>query len=220
MIFDPAFAISILPILAQAALVTLKATAVGFSMALIGGLLLALGRLHGNRPIRILLGASLEFVRSTPLLVQVFFLYFVLPKIGIRLGAFEAGVSAIAIHYSAYLAEVFRAGIEGVPKGQWEAARALGFRTRGSYLLVVLPQAVSSMMPAIGNYLILMFKDTPLLSAVSVLELMQTAKAIGAETFRYVEPFSIVAVFFLVMSLCGSALIRVLEHRSSTKLSR
>jgi polar amino acid transport system permease protein len=212
-IFDVPFAISILPLMGMAAIVTLKATGLGYVIGFLGGLALAVGRLQGAPWLARTLGFVLEFVRSTPLLVQAFFLYFVMPKFGVRLPAFETGVLAIGIHYSAYLAEVFRAGIEGVPKGQWEASTALGLDTLRKYQLVILPQAIPPMIPALGNYLILMFKDTPLLSAISVMEMMQTAKLIGSETFRYLEPLTIVAAFFLVMSLTGASLVSWAENR-------
>jgi polar amino acid transport system permease protein len=212
-IFDVPFAISILPLMGMAAIVTLKATALGYVIGFLGGLALAVGRLQGGPWLARTLAFMLEFIRSTPLLVQAFFLYFVMPKFGVRLPAFETGVLAIGIHYSAYLAEVFRAGIEGVPKGQWEASTALGLNAVRKYQLVVLPQAIPPMIPALGNYLILMFKDTPLLSAISVMEMMQTAKLIGSETFRYLEPLTIVGAFFLVMSLSGASMVTWAEHR-------
>jgi polar amino acid transport system permease protein len=211
--FDLSFAFSILPLMGMAAIVTLKATGLGYVLAFLGGLALAVGRLQGAPWLARTLGFMLEFIRSTPLLVQAFFLYFVMPKFGVRLPAFETGVLTIGIHYSAYLAEVFRAGIEGVPKGQWEASTALGLGTLRKYHLVILPQAIPPMIPALGNYLILMFKDTPLLSAISVMEMMQTAKLIGSETFHYLEPLTIVGAFFLVMSLSGASLVTWAEHR-------
>lgn len=213
MTFDLAFALSILPILGKAALITLAATACGYALALVGGLALALARLHGFVVTRRTVAFALEFIRSTPLLVQVFFLYFVLPRFGIRMGAFETGVLAIGVHYAAYLAEVFRSGFQSVAQGQWDAAMGLGLRRWQCYRLVILPQIVPPLIPAFGNYLVLMFKDTPLLSAVSVAELMQTAKIIGSETFRYLEPFTLVALFFLVMSLVSAGLIRLAERR-------
>jgi polar amino acid transport system permease protein len=218
--FDLAFALSILPALSRAALTTLAATACGFTAALVGGLLFALLRLHGPKVTRALVAFCLEFIRSTPLLVQVFFLYFVLPRIGIRMGAFQTGVLAIGLHYSAYLAEVFRAGFQAVSSGQWDAALGLGLRRWQCYRLVILPQIIPPLIPAFGNYLILMFKDTPLLSAVSMAELMQTAKIIGSETFRYLEPFALVAIFFLAMSLISASLINLAEHRFQRWIAR
>lgn len=218
--FDLVFALSILPALSRAALTTVAATACGFTAALAGGLLFALLRLHGPKVTRALVAFCLEFIRSTPLLVQVFFLYFVLPRFGIRMGAFQTGVLAIGLHYSAYLAEVFRAGFQAVSSGQWDAALGLGLRRWQCYRLVILPQIIPPLIPAFGNYLILMFKDTPLLSAVSLAELMQTAKIIGSETFRYLEPFTLVAIFFLAMSLISAGLIKLAEHRFQRWIAR
>lgn len=218
--FDLAFALAILPDLARAAVTTIAATACGFSAALVGGLVFALLRLHGPKVTRALITFCLEFIRSTPLLVQVFFLYFVLPRFGIRMGAFQTGVVAIGLHYSAYLAEVFRSGFQAVGSGQWDAALGLGLRRWQCYRFVVLPQIIPPLIPAFGNYLILMFKDTPLLSAVSVAELMQTAKIIGSETFRYLEPFTLVAIFFLVMSLISASLIKLAERRFQRWIAR
>lgn len=211
--FDFTFALAILPALARAAVTTIAATALGYSAALVGGLIFALLRRHGPSILRRTVGFVLEFIRSTPLLVQVFFLYFIMPRFGLRLGAFETGILALGLHYGAYLAEVFRAGFQAVGPGQWEAAQALGLHRWQCYRLVILPQIVPPLIPAFGNYLILMFKDTPLLSAVSVFEMMQTAKLIGSETFRYLEPFTIVAMFFLAMSLVSAALIKLAEQR-------
>lgn len=211
--FDPAFALSILPSLAHAALTTIAATMLGYASAFVGGLAFSLLRLHGPARLRPIIAFVLEFIRSTPLLVQIFFLYFISPRFGLRLGAFETGILALGLHYGAYLAEVFRAGFQAVSAGQWEAAYGLGLHRWQCYRLVILPQIIPPLIPAFGNYLILMFKDTPLLSAVSVMELMQTAKLIGSETFRYLEPLTIVAGFFLAMSLVSAFLIKAAEKR-------
>jgi polar amino acid transport system permease protein len=213
MSFDPHFALTILPILAKAALVTIYATLCGYALALVTGLVLALTRNHAPHVIRYFISFCLEFVRSTPILVQVFFLYFVAPRLGVRIPAFETGVLALGLHYGSYLAEVFRAGFQSTAAGQWEAAKALGLGKWQSYRLAILPQMVPPLIPAFGNYLILMFKDTPLLSAISIMEMMQTAKLIGSESFHYLEPFTIVAVFFLLMSLVSAGVIKLAERR-------
>ncbi len=213
MIFDWAYAWEIVPALARALVVTLQATALGMAIALVFGLALALGRRSSLRLLAWPSAFFVEFVRSTPLLVQIFFLFYVLPEAGLRLSPLQAGVAALGIHYAAYCSEVYRAGLESVPKGQWEAAAALNlgrWRTLGA---VILPQALPPIVPALGNYLVAMFKDTPLLSAITVVELLQTAKLLGAENFRYVEPLTLVGLLFLVLSLASSALIRVAEHR-------
>lgn len=205
-----AFAFEILPKLAWAAVVTVEATLVGFVLAAILGLLIAIGRMvlpWAALP----LSALVEFIRSTPLLIQIFFLYFVLPNFGIVLDAFLTGVLALGIHYATYCSEVYRAGLENVHRGQWEAAVALNLDTWTTFRDIIIPQAIPPTVPALGNYLVALFKETPLLSAIAVLELMQTAKIMGSETFRYTEPITLVGLFFLAMSLVSAWLIRLVE---------
>lgn len=208
MLFDWSFALEILPILAQAAVITIEATLIGFVVALLLGLVLALARMSRNPFVSLPAAGFIEFIRSTPLLIQIFFLYFVFPKFGIVLPALVAGIMALGLHYSTYCAEVYRAGLENVPRGQWEAATALNLGPWTTYRDVILPQAIPPIIPALANYLVALFKETPLLSAIAVLELMQTAKTIGSETFRYIEPITLVGLFFLAMSLVSAALIR------------
>lgn len=213
MIFDWGYALSLLPVLAPALLITLKATFAGMAIALSLGLVLALARRSHAKLVSWPAAAFVEFVRSTPLLVQLYFLFYVLPGAGVTLSPFATGALALGLHYAAYCSEVYRAGIEGVPLGQWEAASALNFGRRDTLVRIILPQAVARVVPALGNYLVAMFKDTPLLSAITVVELLQTAKMIGSETFRYIEPLTLVGVLFLVLSLASAAGIRLLEGR-------
>jgi polar amino acid transport system permease protein len=213
MIFDWRYALEIAPLLAQALVVTLQATALGMAIALSLGLALALARRSRHRLLAWPTAGFVEFVRSTPLLVQIFFLFYVLPEAGVRLSPLQAGVAALGIHYAAYCSEVYRAGLESVPKGQWEAALALNLGRWRTLRAVIVPQAIPPVVPALGNYLVAMFKDTPLLSAITVLELLQTAKLLGAERFRYVEPLTLVGVLFLVLSLASAVAIRQAEKR-------
>ncbi|NRP73213.1 Glutamine transport system permease protein GlnP [Ensifer psoraleae] len=208
--WDWTFTFEILPVLARAATMTVEATALGFVIAATLGLVLASIRLAFPAA-GVAVTVLVELIRSTPLLIQIFFLYFVLPKAGIVLDAFTAGVAAIGIHYAAYCSEVYRAGFENIPRGQWEASIALNLSPWNTFKDIILPQALPPVVPALGNYLIALFKETPLLSAIAVLELMQTAKNIGSETFRYTEPVTLVGVFFLVMSLVSAGIIRMLE---------
>jgi polar amino acid transport system permease protein len=210
MMWDWAFTFEILPVLAKAAIVTIEATALGFLIAATLGLVLAAIRL-ASPAAGLAVAIVVELIRSTPLLIQIFFLYFVLPKAGIVLEAFTAGVLAIGIHYAAYCSEVYRAGFENVHRGQWEASIALNLSTWRTFRDIILPQALPPVVPALGNYLIALFKETPLLSAIAVLELMQRAKIIGSETFRYTEPVTLVGLFFLTMSLVSAGLVRMLE---------
>ncbi len=212
-IFDLDFAISILPKLADAALVTLEMTFAGFLVALPVGLLLVCLRLYTPAAVSYATVGLIEFLRSTPLLAQLFFMYFVFPTWGLNLSATVIGIIGLGLHYGAYYSEVFRGGIESVPRGQWEATTALNLSPQRAFLRIILPQALVPVVPAVGNYLIALFKETPILSAIAVAELMQRAKVIGADTFRYTEPITLTGIFFLVMSLLSAAGVRWLERR-------
>lgn len=211
------FVWQILPDLLKALEITVEATLIGSAIAMLLGLLLALGRRSTNRLVSWPVAAFVEVVRSTPLLVQLYFLFFVLPDLGITLGPLLAGVIGLGLHYSTYTSEVYRAGIEGVPRGQWEAATALNLSARRTWIGVVLPQAIPKVIPALGNYVNGMFKDTPLLSAITVVELLNEAHAIGAQTFRYLEPITLVGVLFFVVSYPTALLVRRLEARLAPK---
>ena len=217
MTWDWSFAWEILPDLLKALRITVEATIFGSLIAMTLGLLLAIGRRSHNRLINWPIAGFIEFIRSTPLLVQLYFLFFVMPQIGITLGPLLAGVIGLGLHYSTYASEVYRAGIEGVPRGQWEAARALNMPVRRTWTSVILPQAIPKVVPALGNYVNGMFKDTPLLSAITVIELLNEAHAIGAQTFRYLEPITLVGVLFFLVSYPTALLVRRLEARLATK---
>lgn len=143
----------------------------------------------------------------------MYFLFYVLPVTGWQMSPLTTGILALGLHYAAYCAEVYRAGIEAVPRGQHEAATALNLSRWRTAVGVVLPQAIPPVVPALGNYLVAMFKDTPLLSAITVVELLQQSKIIGSATFRYTEPLTLVGVLFLVLSLVAAWAVRRLEAR-------
>jgi len=213
MIWDNSFALSVLPVIAQGLAITVLITFTGTAIALCIGLVLAIMRRARAKWISLPAEAFVEFVRATPLLVQLFFLYFGLPVFGISLSALVTGIIGIGLNYSAYTAEVYRAGIEGVPRGQWEAARALNFSHGQTWVRIILPQAVRKVIPALGNYLIAMFKDTPILASISVLEMLEQAQIVGSENFRYLEPMTEVGLLFILVSYPASLLIRGLEAR-------
>jgi len=212
-IWDWAYTWDILPDLLRGLVVTVQATLVGSVVAMVLGLVFALLRRSRLAVVRIVTGGFVEFVRSTPLLVQLYFLFFVLPSLGITLSGFQAGVIGLGVHYATYTSEVYRAGIEGVPRGQWEAATALNLPTSRVWRSVILPQAIPRVLPALGNYVIAMFKETPLLSAITVLEMLAVAKDLGGQTFRYLEPLTLVGLLFLLVSLPASLTVRRLERR-------
>lgn len=217
MIWSWEHALRVLPDILRAFGVTLQATALGFALAALLGLVWALLRRLPFAWLSRPSGWIVEFVRSTPLLIQLYFLYYVLPEYGLTLSPLAIGVLALGVHYSAYTAEVYRAGIDAVPRGQWEAARALNLPVRSTWLRIVLPQAVRPVVPVLGSYFIAMFKDTPLLAAITVTEMLQTAKLIGAESFRYLEPLTLTGAVFLAVSLAASYGVRSLERHHAVR---
>jgi polar amino acid transport system permease protein len=199
------YTISILPIILIGLTVTLKAAAAGFAIALSLGLVFALLRRSRVKAISWTTAFVVEFLRDTPLLVQLFFLYYVLPEFGIVLPAFLTGALALGLQYAAYTSEVYRGGIEAVHRGQWEAATALNLTRMQAYRDIILPQAVPRIVPAMGNYLVAMIKETPVLSVVTVLEMMGLANMIGERTFEYLVPLTLVGLIFLLLTLICSA---------------
>ena len=206
------FAIEILPKMLLATLNTIMAAGIGYAIAAFVGLLFLLGQRTPIKIVNIINREIVEFIRSTPLLIQLFFVYFVLPQFGITLSAWVCGMITIGLHFGTYLSEVYRGALEGVPKTQWEACRALNFTTFYTYRRIVLPQAFPIAIPGMGNYLVGIFKDTPLLSTIGVAELFHAATAVGGYHYRYLEPYTIVGVIFLILSIPAAIGIRKLEN--------
>ncbi|CAM5538174.1 ABC transporter permease subunit [Mycolicibacterium aubagnense] len=211
--WDWAFVREIMPTLLEGVKITILATILGSALAAVLGLAIALLRRSENRIVSRTVGFLAEFIRGTPLLVQLYFIFYVLPDFGLLLPPLTAGVIGLGLHYGTYAAEVYRAGIDNVPRGQWEAAKACNLNARQTWTHIILPQAIPPMMPALANYFIAMFKETPLLSAITVLELMNQAKSVANTYYRYVEPMTLVGAFFLVISLFSVVLLRWLERR-------
>ena len=205
------FAIEILPGMLLATLNTIMAAGIGYAIAMIVGLLFLLGQRTPIKFVNMINREIVEFIRSTPLLIQLFFVYFVLPQFGITLSAWVCGMITIGLHFGTYLSEVYRGALEGVPKTQWEACRALNFTTFYTYRRIVLPQAFPVAIPGMGNYLVGIFKDTPLLSTIGVAELFHAATAVGGYHYRYLEPYTIVGIIFLILSVPAAMGIRKLE---------
>lgn len=208
-----AFAVSILPILLLGLVVTLEATFLGFFIALVLGLILAVLKAAPTRFVSWPAKIVSEFLRDTPLLVQLFFLYYVLPEYGLVLPAFLTGALALGVQYSAYMSEVYRAGLEAVSRGQREAARALNLTPVRTFTHIILPQAIPRIVPALGNYLVSISKDVPVLSVVTVLEMLGVAKIIGDRTFDYLVPLSMVGGIYLILTLVASAGVRYVDAR-------
>ncbi len=208
------FTAEILPELLQGLIITVEAVLFGTIIAFVLGLILAILRRSESRLVNTPTRWVIEFIRSTPLLVQLYFLYFTLGSYeALQLPALATGVIGLGLHYSTYAAEVYRAGIEGVPQGQWEAATALNLPRLRVWTGVVLPQAIPRVIPALGNYVISMFKETPLLSAIAVVGLVGAADIEASQAYRYVEPLTLAGLFFLAVSYPSSVFVRFLERR-------
>ena len=222
MIWDWEYAIEILPMMADASLVTLQVTVLGFAVAAVLGLIWAIIGLLEIPVVSFAVRLVIEFVRSTPLLIQLFAVYYFLPSYGVVLPAFLTGVLVLGVHYSAYCAEVYRSGFLQVPKGQWEAATALNLGLRQTFTRIILPQAIPPVILPLGNYFVALFKETPVLLAITIIELVATARIIGNDTFRYTEPITIAGIFFLILSLIAANAVRYLDHRMAlrTRIAR
>jgi polar amino acid transport system permease protein len=211
------FYLDILPKLLDGARTTIELTVVSMAFALIIGLVVALGKLSRVAPLRWLAYWYVEIIRGTPLLVQLFLIYFGLPQYGIELQAFVAGVIGLAINYGAYLAEVFRGGILSVNPGQREAAQAVGLSERQTMRLIVLPQAARMVIPPVGNYFISLVKDSALVSTITVYELMRAANLEVAQTFRSFDIYLLVALMYFLISYPLSLALQYLERRQAAK---
>ncbi len=217
MIWDMDYALSVLPELIKAFVrFTLVVTVLGTLLAATLGLVFAIVR-HARIPVvSQLTTVFIEFVRSTPVLIQLFFLFFILPDIGITLSAMTTGVVGLGVHYACYYTDVYRAGIDAVPVGQWEASTSLHLSRSRTWRRVILPQAVRKVLPSLGNYAIAMFKETPYVSLIGVLELVGTARQVAADTSEYLEPLTMAGLIFLAASYPTALLLRRLERHLET----
>lgn len=190
-----------LPILLQGAVVTLQVTVLSFLLSSVIGLGLALLKLSSVAPLRVGASWTINVIRGLPIIVQLFYIYFVLPDFNIQLTAFQSGVIGLGIAYSAYQAENFRAGIEAVDHGQREAAQAIGMRTPLLMRRVILPQAFRIALPPYGNTLVMMLKDSSLVSTITVAEMTRQGQLIASSTFQNMTVYTLVALLYLLMSL-------------------
>ena len=217
--WDWQFVLDILPTLGEGVVVTVQVTILGTFISMVVGLIFAVLSHSGKGLVSRFVIFFADFVRGTPLLVQLYFLFYILPDVGILLSPLTAGIIGFGLHYATYTAEVYRAGINNVPRGQWEAAKAVNLTRTQSWVQIILPQAIPPMIPPIANYFIAMFKETPLLAAITVLELMNQARSIANFHYKYVEPMTLVGLFFLAVSIPAVILTRHLEHRFSKQES-
>ena len=202
-----------LPLLLEGYRTTVIVSLLAMLLSLALGILVAGMRTSGVAPLRWLAVGYVEFFRNTPLLIQLYFYYFGLTRVGVRLSAFEAGVAALGIYTGAYVAEVVRAGILSVDRGQTEAARALGLSNLQTLRFVVLPQAVRTVVPPLGNLGIALIKNSALVGSIALADLLHVADLIQSRTFRTFEVFTAVILFYLSLTLPLAWLVSRVERR-------
>lgn len=207
------FLVRFLPRLADGFVITLWISALSAPLSIAWGFMVLLPRLSANPALRGLAVSYIEVMRNTPLLLQMYLIYFGLPLVGIFPSGIACGVIAIALQHGAFFAEVFRAGVETVGRGQWDAARALGMRRGRAFRRVVLPLALMKVIPPSGNQLIVLVKDTSLVSAIGVMDVTLTGKVIIERTGASYEVFIAVALFYLLMTTALGGTLRFVESR-------
>lgn len=211
--WDWEYAAEIAPLIFRGLIQTVQATLVGITLGVTLGLILALMRRSTRQWISWPTVAFIEFIRSTPLLVQLFFIFYVFPSIGITLSPFISLVVGLGVHYGTYTSESYRAGIDNVERGQWEASIALNLSSSTTWTRIVLPQAIPTVIPALGNYLVAMFKDAPLGAGIAAGGILLVAQSQASLSFQPVEPYTIMGLMFLAVSIPAAMFVRYLERR-------
>ena len=212
-----------LPFVAKGLWITVGLTIACYAFALLFGFVWTFLRRVPFKPFNWVVTWVMEFIRSTPPLIQLFFLYYAwpaLPVIGVSLSPFTCAVLGLGIHFSTYIGEVYRSGIESVDQGQWEASKALNFSTTQKWTKIILPQAIPPTIPMLGNYFIIMFKEIPLASTIGVIGILHLARDYGSLHYRYLESITVVAVLFLLLSYPSAILIKKLEEKMNKRLGK
>lgn len=212
------YAEQLLPILLKATTTTIIATIIGYLIALIVGLVFLVLQRTRYPAVNRLVREIVEFIRTTPLLLQVFFIFYVGPQYGMTLSPWVAGMAALGLHYGAYLSEVYRGALYTVPAGQWEACKAMNLSAYKTYARIILPQALPPSLPSLGMYLIGCTKDTTLLTVISVPELINVATVQGTIFYRYLEPYTLAGLIFIALTLAISAGLNGAESWVTRKL--
>ncbi|MDC3426255.1 amino acid ABC transporter permease [Aquibacillus sp. 3ASR75-11] len=202
------------PYLIEGIQLTLLITIVGVLIGFVIGAFIGIGRLSKNKLIYSFSSIYVETIRGTPILVQIFFIYFGLSDLfGINFDKITASIIAIAINAGAYIAEIVRGGVQSIDKGQWEAGRSLGLTSSQTMRYIIWPQAFKRMIPPLGNQFIISLKDTSLFSAIAVNELLYQGKQFATTTFVYFEPYFMVGVFYLIITIPSMIVLRMVERR-------
>ena len=210
--------INSLPILIVGAGITIQITAISVGLGLIIGMFVGIARICNVKVLRALATVYIDFLRGTPLLVQIFLIYFALPMVvGQRVDPFIAAITACGINSGAYIAEIFRAGIQAIDEGQMEAGRSLGMSWVQTMRYIIVPQAFKNVIPPLGNEFIALLKDSSLVSVIGFEELTRRGQLIIARTYGSLEIWITVALIYLVMTLTISRLVSYMEKRLATK---
>lgn len=209
-----------LPPLLKGAVITIELTIFSLIISLAVGLAAAFARISHNFFIKKVAIIYISIIRGTPLLVQLMYIYFVLPELGIKLSAFSSALIGLALYEGAYLAEIFRAGISSIGKGQLEAAYAIGMNYSMAMRRIILPQAIKNVLPPIGNSAILLLKNSSLAAVIAVNELMHTGENLATSTFRNIEIFTLVAIIYWLLHYPMNRLVNSLEKRMSNDPSQ
>jgi len=202
------------PVFLQGLMLTVLLTIASAVLATALAVPIALARLSTSRILRWPASAFVEFLRATPLILQLIYIYYVLPAAGIRLDPIPAAIVGLSLHYAAYVSEVFRGGILSIPKGQTEAALSLGLSNFLCFRKIILPQTVRVILPTLGNYLISLFKDTAIASVVTVQELMFSGQIIAARNFQYFTIYTVTAILYFAVCYPSGLAVRSLEDHT------
>ena len=214
MIFSLDDMIGFLPTLLRGALLTITVSLLSFALALVLGLVTGLARISRVAPLRGVAACYIQFIRGTPLLLQLFFIYYVLPYGGIVLSPFVSGALGLTLNYGAYMAEVFRSGIQAIPKGQWEAGQSVGMSRRLLMRRIILPQAFRIIVPSLGNFFVSIFKDSALVSVITMRDLMFSGQLLASATYKHFEIFAEVAVIYFLISYPTAKFVEWVEVKA------
>lgn len=214
MSFNVDLAVNAIPLLLMGALVTVKITAISVGLGIVIGLFVGIARIAHSRILRVLAAIYVDFLRGTPLLVQIFLIYFALPIVtGHHMDPFVAAIASCSINSGAYVAEIFRAGIQSIDAGQMEAGRSLGMTWGQTMRYIIVPQAFKRVIPPLGNEFIALLKDSSLVSVIGFEELTRRGQLVIARTYGSLEIWTCVAILYLIMTVTISRFVAYLERR-------
>jgi polar amino acid transport system permease protein len=213
--FDFSLVLPRLDMFLKGALVTIEASVMSIFLGALLGTVVGILRVTPVKPVRTAAAAYIYVIRGTPALIQLFFIYFGLPAVGVNLSAMASGIIGLSLNSAGYVGEIVRGGIEAVSPGQWEAGKVLGMSYSKTLRFIVLPQAMRSMLPAFGNEFVTLIKESSLLSTLAITELTQVGQQVRSVTYASFETFIIVGAIYLFMTSLTSMGLRIIEKKWS-----